>query len=127
MQQGERVEALFVVASGECTVHVQEASADEERKVRTSEREAVVGRVGPGDVFGESLFLDDGRATATLVAASSSVTLKSIPTAQVNVLFARYEGFPAKFFTFLGDQLSQRYYRRYAAAHGIVLSETERL
>lgn len=66
VQQGERAEALFIVATGQLRVCVRQPGEPEE----------VIDAIGPGDTAGEMQLIVGGVASATVVAESETDVLR---------------------------------------------------
>jgi CRP/FNR family transcriptional regulator, cyclic AMP receptor protein len=94
-RQGERGSECFIVASGTATIHV--GGAD-------------VGRVGPGDFFGEMALLDGGPRSATVTAADD-MQLLILDRRELNDLLDAAPSVARKMLAVLGQRLREAHDR----------------
>jgi CRP/FNR family cyclic AMP-dependent transcriptional regulator len=92
IQEGERVQDLFMITDGWFDVTVQNAP---------------VARVGVGDILGEMSFVEKQGASAT-VTASEPARVLAVPQQALLAQFRVDEGFAARFYRALAVFLSDR-------------------
>eukprot|EP01125_Pyxidicula_operculata_P020316 TRINITY_DN749_c0_g2_i3.p1 TRINITY_DN749_c0_g2~~TRINITY_DN749_c0_g2_i3.p1 ORF type:complete len:1121 (-),score=183.56 TRINITY_DN749_c0_g2_i3:46-3408(-) len=63
--------------------------------------------LNPGDVFGESVFLDNEKSSASVI-AKGDVTLYSVSFDYVNLLFLKDPSFPSIFYWYLTELIARR-------------------
>lgn len=96
LAQGSRLQSVFIVQSGYVSVHPSPL-----------ELGVAVARMGPGNVFGEMSFVEQGEASANVV-ADTEVVVDVIESAALTSLLTSREGLAARFYHSLATSLSQR-------------------
>lgn len=95
VEQGKPVDSLYVVLSGQLSVHVE---GRERRELR---------RLGCGEMVGELSFLDSRPPTATVEAVEASSVL-AVPRAAIDRKLREDDGFGSRFYHALGVTLAVR-------------------
>ena len=86
LRAGMTVDGLYVVATGKVEVHAKVAGKGS----------ALVGELGPGEVFGEASILEKNVAGATVKAGEGGAIVLLIPEESVHGLLAENEAFAAR-------------------------------
>lgn len=97
IQQGVRINHLFVIRHGSATV-----------ELATAHSSVVLALLEEGDVCGEIAFLERTTATATVVAKDMQVEADAIPAQELRELLHTYPGFAARFYESLALILANR-------------------
>ncbi len=97
IRQGARSEAIFIIRRGEASVELAGTGS------RT-----IVATLGPEDVCGEMSFLEQGQATAAVVAKDDEVEADELPSRELRAIFEAFPGLASRFYLSLAVILAQR-------------------
>ena len=97
IKQGERQESIFIIRRGEASVEL----------AATSSR-VIVASLGPEDICGDIAFLDNGRATAAVVAKDNEVEVDEINSRELREVFEAFPRLASRFYLSLAVILAQR-------------------
>jgi extracellular factor (EF) 3-hydroxypalmitic acid methyl ester biosynthesis protein len=97
IREGELIDRLFIIRRGEASVEL----------AGTGTR-AIVASLGPNDVCGEIAFLEQGRATAAVIASDQEVEVEEIHAQELRDLLEAFPRLAARFYLSVALVLSQR-------------------
>jgi len=98
IQEGDRFQRIFQVASGSCRVE----------KKKEDGHNTVLGSINPNQTFGEISFLQGEGATASVIANEEIVEIYVIEGYIISNLFDAYPGFGGRFFKYLAYTVNNR-------------------
>lgn len=101
IREGEVHNRIFQIAKGKCRI---EKTKDDSI--------LLLGSMGINEVFGEISFLQEGAATASIVADSDEVDIYIFEGYSINILFATQPELASRFFYYLSTMLSSRFEQR---------------
>ncbi len=97
IQEGARVDSLFVIRSGQASVEL----------AGTGSR-AILATLGPRDICGDMAFLEQGRATAAVVAKDEKVEVEQIDANELRKILEAFPRLASRFYLSLALVLAQR-------------------
>jgi extracellular factor (EF) 3-hydroxypalmitic acid methyl ester biosynthesis protein len=97
IREGESIDRLFIIRRGEASVELAGTGT------RT-----IVASLGPNDVCGEIAFLEQGRATAAVIASDQEVEVEEIHAQELRDLLEAFPRLAARFYLSVALVLSQR-------------------
>jgi CRP-like cAMP-binding protein len=97
IRQGEWPNGVFIIREGQATVELAESSS-----------RATLARLGPGDICGEISFLEQGKATAAVIASDEQVEVDEIGSRELRAMFEAFPGLASRFYLSLAVLLAQR-------------------
>jgi CRP-like cAMP-binding protein len=89
---------------GICIIHQGEASVE----LAGSSSRSILASLGPDDVCGEIAFLEQGRATATVVAIEEEVEVDEVESIELRAMLVAFPGLASRFYLSLAVILAQR-------------------
>ena len=97
IHQGAWGDSIYIIRRGEASVEL----------AGTSSR-AIVAALGPGDVCGEMAFLEQGKATAAVVAKDEEVEIDEINACAMREILEAFPRLASRFYRSLALVLAQR-------------------
>jgi len=97
IKQGELSTAIYVIRSGEASVELAGSGS-----------RSIVARLGPDDVCGEIAFLEQGTATAAVIASDEEVEVERIEVRELKAMLEAFPGFASRFYLSLAVILAHR-------------------
>jgi CRP-like cAMP-binding protein len=97
IRQGAWGDSIFIIRRGEASVEL----------AGTGTR-AIVASLGPDDICGEIAFLEQGRATAAVIANEDQVEVDEIGAREMRAIFVAFPGLASRFYRSLAVILAQR-------------------
>jgi CRP-like cAMP-binding protein len=97
IKQGELSTAIYVIRSGEASVELAGSGS-----------RSIVATLGRDDVCGEIAFLEQGVATAAVVASEEEVEVDRIEVRELKALLEVFPGFASRFYLSLAVILAHR-------------------
>jgi extracellular factor (EF) 3-hydroxypalmitic acid methyl ester biosynthesis protein len=97
IKQGTKPESIFIIQRGEASVEL----------AATSSR-VIVASLGAEDICGDIAFLDNGRATAAVVAKDNEVEVDEINVRELRDVFEAFPRLASRFYQSLAVILAQR-------------------
>jgi CRP-like cAMP-binding protein len=97
IREGVRGDGLSIILRGEAAVELAGAGS-----------RAVVAQLGPGDVCGDMAFLEQGKASATVVARDEQVEVDQIAFSELSNILDAFPGLASRFYHSLALVLVQR-------------------
>jgi len=97
VREGKEHQRIYQIAQGSCTI-----------KKNTTEGEIILASLEPGALFGEMTFLENGKATASVIAKGSNVAIYMIEGWYINTLFVDHPNLAGRFYSYLATILSKR-------------------
>lgn len=97
IREGDRLDSFYVIVRGEASVELAGTGS------RT-----IVATLGPGDICGEMAFLEQTRASATVIAKDLEVEVEKINAQELRETLNAFPGLGARFYFSLALILSQR-------------------
>ncbi len=68
----------------------------------------IVASLGPDDICGEMAFLEQGKATAAVIASTEEVEVDEVGSHELRALFVAFPGLASRFYQSLSMILAQR-------------------
>lgn len=97
IRQGEYGNSIYIIRRGEASVEVAGSSSS-----------AILASLGPDDICGEIAFLDQGKATATVIASEEEVEVDEIEARELRAMLVAFPGLASRFYLSLAVILAQR-------------------
>ena len=97
IREGASGDVIYIIRRGSAAVEVAGAYS-----------RAVIAQLGAGDICGEIAFLENGKATATIIAKEDEVEVDAIQTEDLRQLFDSFPGLGSRFYHSLAVVLAQR-------------------
>ncbi len=97
IQEGGWGDTIFIIRRGEASVELAGTGA------RT-----IVASLGPDDICGEMAFLEQGRATAAVVASEEEVEVDEVGARELRAILEAFPGLASRFYLSLAVILAQR-------------------
>jgi len=97
IQEGKEHHRIYQLATGRCVI-----------KKTTAEGEIVLGLTHPPALFGEMTFLENGKATASVIASGDDCSVYIVEGFYINTLFVDYPALAGRFYSFLATVLAKR-------------------
>ncbi|MGA7401758.1 MAG: cyclic nucleotide-binding domain-containing protein [Candidatus Sulfotelmatobacter sp.] len=97
IQEGGWGDTIFIIRRGQASVELAGTGT------RT-----IVASLGPDDICGEMAFLEQGRATAAVVASEQEVEVDEVGARELRAIFEAFPGLASRFYLLLAVILAQR-------------------
>jgi len=97
INEGQEHHRIYQLATGRCVI-----------KKTTMEGEIVLGLTHPPALFGEMTFLENGKATASVIASGEDCSVYIVEGFYINTLFVDYPALAGRFYSFLATVLAKR-------------------
>jgi len=97
IREGARGDVIYIIRRGSASVEVAGAHS-----------QTVIAQLRTGDICGELAFLENGMATATVVAKEKEVEADAIQAEDLRQLFDSFPGLGSRFYHSLAVVLAQR-------------------
>jgi CRP-like cAMP-binding protein len=97
LREGEWPKSIFIIRRGEASVELAATGT------RT-----IVASLGPDDICGEMAFLEQGKATAAVIATTEEVEVDEVGSHELRALFVAFPGLASRFYQSLSMILAQR-------------------
>ncbi|MFZ0199775.1 MAG: cyclic nucleotide-binding domain-containing protein [Candidatus Sulfotelmatobacter sp.] len=97
IREGGWGEVIFIIRRGRASVELAGTGT------RT-----IVASLGPDDVCGEMAFLEQGRATAAVIASEEEVEVDELGASELRAIFKAFPGLASRFYLSLAVILAQR-------------------
>lgn len=97
IRQGDWVDSLYVIRRGEVSVELADTGS-----------RVIVATLGPGDICGDMAFLQQGRATAAVVAKDEEVKVEAINVHDLRQILEAFPRLASRFYLSLALVLAQR-------------------
>ena len=97
IREGDWVHSLYIIRSGEASVEL----------AGTGSR-AIVASLGPKDICGEIGFLEQGKATAAVIASEEEVEVEEINVGELRKILEAFPRLASRFYLSLAALLAQR-------------------
>ena len=97
LREGEWPKSIFIIRRGEASVELAATGT------RT-----IVASLGPDDICGEMSFLEQGKATAAVIASTEEVEVDEVDSRELRALFVAFPGLASRFYQSLSMILAQR-------------------
>jgi CRP-like cAMP-binding protein len=97
IRQGDWVDSLYVIRRGEASVELADTGS-----------RVIVATLGPGDICGDMAFLQQGKATAAVVAKDEEVEVEAINVHELRQILEAFPRLASRFYLSLALVLAQR-------------------
>jgi CRP-like cAMP-binding protein len=97
VREGEWPKSIFIIRRGEASV-----------ELAASGTRTIVASLGPDDICGEMSFLEQGKATAAVIASTEEVEVDEVDSRELRALFVAFPGLASRFYQSLSMILAQR-------------------
>jgi CRP-like cAMP-binding protein len=97
IRQGECGNSIYIIRRGEASVELAGSGS------RT-----IVASLGPDDICGEISFLEQGKATAAVIASEEEVEVDEVEARELRAMFIAFPGLASRFYLSLAVILAQR-------------------
>jgi CRP-like cAMP-binding protein len=97
IRQGDWVDSLYVIRRGEVSVELADTGS-----------RVIVATLGPGDICGDMAFLQQGKATAAVVAKDEEVEVEAINVHELRQILEAFPRLASRFYLSLALVLAQR-------------------
>ena len=97
IKEGECPNCVYIIRRGQATVELAGSSS-----------RAIVAALGPDDICGEMSFLEQGKATAAIIASEEEVEVEEVEACELRAIFAAFPGLASRFYLSLAVILAQR-------------------
>ena len=97
IKQGEPNKGICIIRSGEASVELAGSSS-----------RSILAALGPDDICGEMAFLEQGKATAAVIASEEEVEVDEVEARELRALLAAFPGLASRFYLSLAVILAQR-------------------
>jgi len=97
IKEGQEHHRIYQLATGRCVI-----------KKTTAEGEIVLGLTHPPALFGEMTFLENGKATASVIALGEDCSVYLVEGFYINTLFVDYPAMAGRFYSYLTTVLAKR-------------------
>jgi CRP-like cAMP-binding protein len=97
IREGDRIECLYIIRRGEASV-----------ELAASGSRTIVASLGPDDVCGDMAFVEQGRATATVIAKDHEVEVEEIEVHELRQILEAFPRLAVRFYLSLAVMLAQR-------------------
>src|ERR1017187_1138220 len=87
IRQGECGNSIYIIRRGEASVELAGSGS------RT-----IVASLGPDDICGEISFLEQGKATAAVIASEEEVEVDEVEARELRAMFIAFPGLASRFF-----------------------------
>src|ERR1700733_12188428 len=97
IKQGELNKGICIIRRGEASVELAGSSS-----------RSMLATLGPDDICGEMAFLEQGKATAAVVASEEHVEVDEVEARELRALLVAFPGLASRFYLSLAVILAQR-------------------
>jgi CRP-like cAMP-binding protein len=97
IRQGECRNSIYIIRRGEASVELAGSGS-----------RAIVASLGPDDICGEIAFLEQGKATAAVIASEEEVEVDEVEARELRAMFVAFPGLASRFYLSLAVILAQR-------------------
>ena len=97
IRQGECRNSIYIIRRGEASVELAGSGS-----------RAIVASLGPDDICGEIAFLEQGKATAAVIASEEEVEVDEVEARELRAMFIAFPGLASRFYLSLAVILAQR-------------------
>ena len=97
IRQGEFGNSIYIIRRGEASVELAGSGS-----------RAIVASLGPDDICGEIAFLEQGKATAAVIASEEEVEADEVEARELRAMFVAFPGLASRFYLSLAVILAQR-------------------
>jgi CRP-like cAMP-binding protein len=97
IRQGECGNSIYIIRRGEACV-----------ELAASGSRTIVASLGPDDICGEISFLEQGKATAAVIASEEEVEADEVEARELRAMFIAFPGLASRFYLSLAVILAQR-------------------
>ncbi len=97
IQEGGWADTIFIIRRGQASVELAGTGT------RT-----IVASLGPEDICGEMAFLEQGRATAAVIASEEEVEVDEVAARELRAILKAFPGLASRFYLSLAVILAQR-------------------
>jgi len=115
IQEGKEHHRIYQLATGRCII-----------KKTTAEGDIILGHTQPPALFGEMTFLENGKATASVIATGDDCSVYIVEGFYINTLFVDYPVLAGRFYSFLASVLAKRLSDREDALAKVELERYEK-
>jgi len=97
IRQGQPSRGICIIQRGEASVELAGSGS-----------RSILASLGPEDVCGEIAFLEQGRATASVIASEEEVEVDEVESTELRAMFVAFPGLASRFYLSLAVILAQR-------------------
>jgi CRP-like cAMP-binding protein len=97
IKQGELNKGICIIRRGEASVELAGSSS-----------RSMLATLGPDDICGEMAFLEQGKATAAVIASEEHVEVDEVEARELRALLVAFPGLASRFYLSLAVILAQR-------------------
>jgi CRP-like cAMP-binding protein len=97
IRQGELNKGICIIRRGEASVELAGSGS-----------RSILAALGPDDVCGEMAFLEQGKATAAVIASEEMVEVDEVEAHELRAMFVAFPGLASRFYLSLAVILAQR-------------------
>jgi CRP-like cAMP-binding protein len=97
IRQGERGNSIYFIRRGEASVELAGSGS-----------RSILASLGPDDICGEIAFLEQGKATAAVIASEEDVEADEVKALELRAMFVAFPGLASRFYLSLAVILAQR-------------------
>ncbi|KAL6078425.1 Serine/threonine-protein kinase 4 [Balamuthia mandrillaris] len=122
MKEGHSYQRIFQIARGTCRIERQKTQQQPEESEKKKKKDnsnngkeskvALLGKMRAGEMFGEISFLEQGTASASVIADENPVQLYVIEGYFLHVLFTRKPALAGRFYHHLASEMALRLTKR---------------
>jgi CRP-like cAMP-binding protein len=97
IRQGQGGNSIFIIRRGEASVELAGSSS-----------RSILASLGPDDICGEIAFLEQGSATAAVIASEEKVEADEVTAIDLRAMFVAFPGLASRFYLSLAVILAER-------------------